>query len=217
VTRRPFSFRRASACTSAPILRKATLDNNTDSSRRRFLAITAAASAVGAGSLAVAATPTTAHQCFAADDSELLQLEKQIFEQLEAAQAYDDEIFRLSEVWEAEFSRLENEFYTGRSALTTMERWAIIKAMPESAEHERLTKLQRPYYDAYDTFRADVFYSGTDGGGSPQQGGCPSQLYLGEDLLSDDEDTDYPLRTARNLLIEFVGGAPGEMLRNQFA
>jgi hypothetical protein len=39
------------------------------SSRRRFLTVAAAASAVGAGSLAVAATPTTAHQCFAADDS----------------------------------------------------------------------------------------------------------------------------------------------------
>jgi hypothetical protein len=157
-TRRLLSFRRASACTSAPILRKATLDNNTDSSRRRFLAITAAASAVGAGSLAVAATPTTAHQCFAADDSELPQLEKQIFEQLEAAQAYDDEIFRLSEIWEAKLSRLENEFYAGRSALTTMERWAIIKAMPESAEHERLTKLQRPYYDAYDTLIERMFF-----------------------------------------------------------
>jgi hypothetical protein len=199
-------------------MRKATLDNNTDSSRRRFLAVTAAASAVGAGSLAVAATPTTAHQCFAADDSELLQLEKQIFEQLEAAQAYDDEIFRLSEVWEAEFSRLENEFYTGRSALTTMERWAIIKAMPESAEHERLTKLQRPYYDAYDTLIERMFsIPAQTAEGRRKQGGCPSQLYLGEDLLSDDEDTDYPLRTARNLLIEFVGGAPGEMLRNQFA
>ena len=33
-----------------------------DASRRRFLALTAAASAVGAGSIAAAATPTTAHQ-----------------------------------------------------------------------------------------------------------------------------------------------------------
>jgi hypothetical protein len=36
---------------------------NADSSRRRFLAITAAASAVGAGSLAAAAIPPTVHQC----------------------------------------------------------------------------------------------------------------------------------------------------------
>ena len=166
----------------------------------------------------MAATPTTAHQCFAADDSELLQLEKQIFEQLEAAQAYDDEIFRLSEIWEAELSRLENEFYAGRSALTTMERWAIIKAMPESAEHERLTKLQRPYYDAYDTLIERMFsIPAQTAEGRRSKVAVLLKLYLGEDLLSDDEDTDYPLRTARNLLIEFVGGAPGEMLRNQFA
>ena len=99
-----------------------------------------------------------------------------------------------------------------------MERWDIVKAMPESAEHERLdeaaTTLLRP---AGHNDGADVLYSGTDGGGAPRQGGRASQLYLGRDLLSDDEDTDYPLRTARNLLIEFVGGAPGEMLRNQFA
>jgi hypothetical protein len=83
------------------------------SSRRRFLAVTAAASAVGAGSLAVAATPTTAHQSFTADDSELLQLEKQIFEQREAAEAYNDEVIRLSEIWQAELSRLDDEVYAG--------------------------------------------------------------------------------------------------------
>jgi hypothetical protein len=41
---------------------------------------------------------------------------------------------------------------------------------------------------------------------------------MGEDWLSVDDDTDdYPLRIARKLLIEFVGGEPGEMLRDQFA
>jgi hypothetical protein len=42
---------------------KPTIDNNTDSSRRRFLAITAAASTLGAGSLAAAAMPTSATRC----------------------------------------------------------------------------------------------------------------------------------------------------------
>jgi hypothetical protein len=67
---------------------KATHDPNTDSSRRRFLAIAAGASVVGAGSLAAAAMP--APQCF--DDSELLQQEKQILEHLRLAPTYDPEI-----------------------------------------------------------------------------------------------------------------------------
>jgi hypothetical protein len=32
-----------------------------------------------------------------------------------------------------------------------------------------------------------------------------------------DEHTEYPERMARDLLIEFVGGEPGKMLRKQFA
>jgi hypothetical protein len=74
------------------------MNRDTDASRRRFLAIAAVASAVAAGSMAVAATPTTAHQCFAADDSELLRLEKEISAAREAAQAYDPEMIRLSEL-----------------------------------------------------------------------------------------------------------------------
>ena len=44
---------------------QATNQHTYNSSRRRFLAFTAAASAVGAGSLAVAAMPAPAAQCFA--------------------------------------------------------------------------------------------------------------------------------------------------------
>jgi hypothetical protein len=67
----------------------------------------------------------------AADDSELLKLEKNIFEQHDAARAYDDEATRLGEIWQAELSRLDDEVYAGRSTLTTMERWALVTAMPE--------------------------------------------------------------------------------------
>ena len=45
----------------------------------------------------------------AADDSELLKLEKNIFEQHDAARAYDDEATRLGEIWRAELSRLDDE------------------------------------------------------------------------------------------------------------
>ena len=32
----------------------------------------------------------------------------------------------------------------------------------------------------------------------------------------DDKDADYDVEMARKLLIEFIGGEPGEMLRDQF-
>jgi hypothetical protein len=38
-----------------------------------------------------------------------------------------------------------------------------------------------------------------------------------DDWRSIDEHTDYPILMARKLLIEFVGGEPGEQLRDQFA
>jgi len=40
---------------------------------------------------------------------------------------------------------------------------------------------------------------------------------LGDDWQRIDEEMDYPELMARRLLIEFIGGEPGEMLRDQFA
>ena len=104
-----------------------TIRTPNNSSRRRFLAVAAAASAVGAGSLAVAARSATAPQCFAADDAELLQLEKTITEARGKAQAYDPEILRLAEIWEGELLRLEGESHAGRSTMTAQERWDAVK------------------------------------------------------------------------------------------
>jgi hypothetical protein len=42
-------------------------------------------------------------------------------------------------------------------------------------------------------------------------------VILGDDWNRVDEETDYPELMARKLLIEFIGGEPGEMLRDQFA
>jgi hypothetical protein len=39
---------------------------------------------------------------------------------------------------------------------------------------------------------------------------------MGDDWRRIDKETDYPELMARKLLIEFIGGAPGEMLRDQF-
>jgi hypothetical protein len=39
---------------------------------------------------------------------------------------------------------------------------------------------------------------------------------MGDDWRRIDKETDYPELMARKLLIEFIGGAPGEMLHDQF-
>jgi len=39
---------------------------------------------------------------------------------------------------------------------------------------------------------------------------------MGDDWRHVDKETDYPELMARKLLIEFIGGEPGESLRDQF-
>jgi hypothetical protein len=75
------------------------------SRRRRFLMVSAAASVASVGTLAAAAMPAN-QACAVTDDSELLKLEEQIFEQHELAAQYDDEIARVAEIWTAESTRL---------------------------------------------------------------------------------------------------------------
>jgi hypothetical protein len=185
------------------------------SSRRRFLTVAAAASAVGAGSLAVAAKsapdlPTHLIGCLPPPqgDSELLQLEQTITEQRRLAQAYDPEIMRLSEIWEGELSRLEAEVNAGRETRTTRERWDAIRAMPESAEHERLVKLQQPHWEAHDAAVELMFSTPAS---TPQGRAAKASVILGlmaEYMMSDEEEGDYPLDLVRKLLIE-LGGKPG--------
>jgi hypothetical protein len=193
--------------------------NDTDTtSRRRFLAFAGAASAVTAGSLAVAAAPM--HQACTApqDDRALLKLEEQIFEQYEAAHAYDPELIRLSEIWITEAKRLANEAYAGRSSLTHKEQWDLVRAMPESEEHDRLVDLQNPFFDRMDAYMKQMFAmpARTEEGRRAKVSVLLSCV-MDSDWRHVDEETDQPIRQARNLLIEFIGGEPGEMLRGQFA
>jgi hypothetical protein len=39
---------------------------------------------------------------------------------------------------------------------------------------------------------------------------------MGSEWTETDKDADYDIEMARKLLIEFIGGEPGEMLRDQF-
>ena len=81
------------------------------------------------------------------DDSALLALEEQYFEQKELADSYTDEIVRLAAIWQTESERLyqealSQEFHTAKY-LSPQERWDQVGKIPECVEHSRLGRLAR--------------------------------------------------------------------------
>jgi hypothetical protein len=187
-----------------------------DPTRRRFLS-QAAGVAVGA-TAAVVATKAVA----ASDDSALVKLEEQIFEQYEGATAYDAEIIRLSEIWTTESHRLYEEALslekqTGKY-LSAQERWALVTDMEESREHSRLCKLQDPFYAKMDALVMQMFATPhTTAEGRRAKATVLLGVIMGDDWKRVDVETDYPELMARKLLIEFIGGEPAEQLRDQFS
>jgi hypothetical protein len=153
----------------------------------------------------------------APDDSALEKLEEQIFEQYWGAKAYDDEINRLHPIWVEEAGRLADEVYAGRSTLTADERWALVVEMPEAIECDRLQALQSAHFGKVDEIIAQMFATpARTSEGRRAKVMVLLTCIMGSDWTGVDEETDYPERMARNLLIEFIGGEPGEMLRGQF-
>jgi hypothetical protein len=184
-----------------------------DSSRRGFLSLAAGASALAVIPKAVAAP---------LDDSALVKLEEQIFEQYEAATAYDDEIIRLSAIWHAESRRrydemLSREVQAGKY-LTPDERWALATDIPECKEHTRVVNLQEPFYVRMNVLVKQMFaMPAHTAEGRRAKVTVLLGCILGDDWRGTDDETDYPEQMARGLLIEFVGGEPGKMLSDQFA
>jgi hypothetical protein len=183
--------------------------NSHHNTRRGFVTLAAAAAT------AVLAQPKPA---FAApDDSALVKLEEQIFEQYEGATALDEEIIRLHPIWVGESKRLADEFYDGRSTLTADERWAIVGSMPECRECTRLTDLQASFFTRMDALIKEMFATPAHTAEGRRAKvtvllGC----ILGDDWRRTDDEMEYPEQMARNLLIDFIGGEPGKMLRGQF-
>ena len=199
---------------------QAKIDNST-TSRRRFMTVAAGASVASVGNLAAAAMPMQ-QTCSLSDDSELVKLEEQIFEQYEGAAQYDDEIFRLGEIWSAEMDRLYKEALAREVQagvyLTPQERWKLVTDTPACIEHSRLSKLQEPFYRRMEALMTQMF--ATPAHTSEGRRAKVTVLLgciLGNDWRGRDEETEWPELMARNLLIEFIGGEPGEMLRSQFA
>ena len=189
--------------------------NNSITSRRRFLTVAAAASAVSATALAAAAMPVR-QTCL--DDRAILKLEELVFEQYEGANAHNLEIHRLFEIWMAENERLADEVYAGRSALTSSERWDLVSAMPEAKEHNRLERLQHASFDRMNEYTKQMFaIPARTPDGRRAKAAVLISCVMGADWRRVVDETDYDIRMARNLLLDFVGGEPGEELRGQFA
>jgi hypothetical protein len=187
-----------------------------DPTRRGFLSH-AAGVAVGA-TAAVVATKAVA---LPLDDSALVKLEEQIFEQYEGACVFDDEILRLSEIWTTESRRLYDEALSREQQtgtyLSAQERWELVTDLPECREHSRLVKLQEPFYARMDALVKQMFATPAHTAeGRRAKATVLLGCIMGDDWRRADKETDYPEQMARTLLIEFIGGEPGEMLRGQF-
>ena len=193
---------------------KAAIDNSI-TSRRRFLAVAAASSAVSAGSLAVAAMPAAPQ-----DDRKLLELEEQIFEQYNGACAFNDEILRLSKIWTDKRRQLYDEALSREADvhLTANERWVLFTDMPEYREHSRMCELQAPFYERMEALIKQMYATPAyTAEGRHAKVMVLLGCILGEEWREHYDETDYPQLMGRRLLIELVGGEPGERLRDQFA
>lgn len=189
---------------------QAAVDTNTR--RRDFLAlIAAAATTVMASRPARATLP---------DDSALLAMEEQFFEQHELAHAHDDEIYRLGDIWQTEGKRLYDEALAREvqsgEHLTPEERWDLVAGMPECVEHNRLCKLQDVHYAKMDDLVKQMWSIPAQ---TPE--GRRAKVLVALNLLPShwrvvDENADYGIRETRQLLIEFIGGEPGAQMRDQF-
>lgn len=78
-------------------------------------------------------------------------------------------------------------------------------------------KLQDPFYERMDALVKQMFaMPAHTAEGRRAKATVLLGCVLGDDWRRVDGETEYPERMARTMLIDFVGGEPGEMLRDQF-
>ena len=183
-----------------------------NSTRRAFLSNAAGATAAVVSTKAIA---------LPADDGALLELEEQIFEQHELATAHDDEMERLAAIWQPESERLYQEALLQEvqagKYLTAQERWARVAVRPVVKAHTRLCRLQEVHFAKMGTLVKQMWAIPAL---TPE--GRRAKVLVALCMLPDswrvvDDEVDYGIREARQLLIELIGGEPGEQLRDQFA
>lgn len=165
---------------------------------------------------ALVAAPATAVEL--GDDSKILALEEQIFQENELATAHDEEIARLQDVYVGELKRLHDELDAGTSSLTRDEIWQRVKALPESIEQTRLVKLTDPHHRKVEALINELWPLRAQ----TPEGRRAKLLVLLSCIMGDhwclvDEQMDWHRRMARDLMIEMVGGEPAKQLQEQFA
>jgi hypothetical protein len=182
-------------------------DSQNITRRRDFLTLTAAAATAAMAPLGLkeAGANQRMQPVLASppDDSALLALEEQIFEQHDGAAQYDDEIFRLYEIWTAEAQRLYDEALAqeirNESYLTPKQRWQVVTdEIPECREHDRLCSLQEPFYSRREALIQQMFATPAH----TAQGRRAKLLVLLSCIMGDhwqcrDEETDYGPLMAR--------------------
>jgi hypothetical protein len=168
-----------------------TLNNSTvapDRARRRFLAVAAAASAVSAGSLAIAAAPvadSAIAKTSQPNDAELLRVEDEILQQ------YDGEIARLGKICKTRLDKLRDDL--GVAGLTNAQVLECLNGMPESSERDRLIGLRDAHFERMNgPDRENVDYPGSDAGRPPRK---VPLTYIG--LIGDAEIALCWLRTMK--------------------
>lgn len=151
-----------------------------------------------------------------------MALEEQIFEEHNAAHAYDAEISRLSEIWSKEQHRLYDEVCAGKLLLTAAERYALVEATPEYQEYSRLYYLQDGHFLKMDELVRQMWATAAL---TPKGRAAKVWVLLGCVMDPEEGWRDYDghcrvdprVEQARALLIELAGGEPGVRLRDQFA
>ena len=179
-----------------------------DAMTRRIMmtAMVASATIVTVPTIAQAAPDATA---------ELLDLQEQIFEADEAANAHHAEIERPHGIIGDEVERLYDDW---QSDLTKKERWALVTAMPESKEHDRLVRLAAPHHDRVGKLIERMWaIPATTPEGRQAKFLVLLDHVMGGDWLEPDGPADWHIEMARKMMIEFIGGEPAALLRDQFA
>src|SRR3981189_164738 len=181
-----------------------------DTTRRRFLATAAMASAATA-----TVTPVFADNN--ANDGRLIELGEKIFEHYKIINELEERAASLLEVCLNETNNLHDACRTGKCTLTKKEQSAIVSAMPECIEHTRLVHLQ---WEREATISKMVDEMWSIPAKTPEGRQAKFQVLLKrmkEDWTSTDARADYSIVLARNFMIEMIGGVPAINLRDQFA
>jgi hypothetical protein len=142
----------------------------------------------------------------------------QLFDLIHAIDEFQEEISRLKEIWTDEMLRLDAAVLTGESTLSRTERSAIVKAMPECIEHERLCNLQRPLDEEVGRLAKQVWeIPAKTPEGRRGKFFVLLAYFMPREWSETKIDADINIEYARKFMIEMIGGEPAEALREQFA